>query len=72
MSSDSTASIAPGQAGYYDLQKAGDFIERVKALGATAVVVGNISVRFPDVLGPQRKQMPMTEEQRLAIQEHSA
>lgn len=41
-------------------------------MGAIAVVVGDVSVRFPDALAPPRRAKTITEEERLAIQEHSA
>ncbi len=70
----SVATAAPSQSGAYDLDAAGDFIQRVKELGATAVTVGNIAVRFPDVMGlaPRKPPAHMSPEEARAIREHSA
>lgn len=67
MSSDCTNGTA---AAGCNLKEAGDFIERVKGMGATAVVVGSVSVRFGEPPVADRKpRPPMTARE---IQEYSA
>lgn len=66
MSSDCTSGTA---AAGCNLKEAGDFIERVKGMGATAVVVGDVSVRFSEAPAVRKKVESMTPQE---IREWSA